>query len=195
MRKAKPQALIRAVFSAGQHHLGHSVGAENASDPNASAASDKDTAPPLRQLEDHRGFGNTHMGRRGDFEPPANHRAAHGADDGQPSELNLIQDPMPASRVINSLFRGPGPVLFQIQPGAVMSARSGQHHGFHRARRIKEERAQLFNKRIRHGVAFFGPVHRYGCDAVCDIDLNQGHGGHRCARRAAPSSRITVPFR
>ena len=122
MREAKPQALVRAVFSAGQHHLGHPVGPENAPDPNAAAAPDKDTAPPLRQLEDHRGFGNTHMGRRGDFKPPADHRAAHGADDGQPSKLHLIQDPMPLSRVVNTLFRGPFLVLFQIESGAVMPA-------------------------------------------------------------------------
>ena len=175
MRKAQTQAVLGPVVAARQHHLTHPVGTDNAAHAHCRPAADKDTAPPLGQLEPHRRLCNAHMRRGGNFQTAANHRPRHRGDNRQTAVFDQVCHAVPVARMVNRFFGAAVFMFGQVQTRAEMATLTVQDDRAHAFGRMGKELVQRRHQRIVHGIALVRAVKDYGCDVVFDLDA-----GHVC---------------
>ncbi len=81
---------------AGKHHFAHATGTDEVGHSHRGATADEDAVAPLGQLVNGVGFGDTHMGGRGQLQAATDHRALHGGDHRDAAVLQAVEDAVPA---------------------------------------------------------------------------------------------------
>ena len=81
LREPDRLALLGGERAPGQHHVHHARGADQRRQPHRTAAADEDAAAGFGQRVKGGTLGHPHMGRGGEFEPAADHRAMQHGDD------------------------------------------------------------------------------------------------------------------
>src|SRR5581483_3886171 len=99
------EAVLRAVASAGQHHLAHAIHPDQPRDADRPAAAEEDAALALRERKERRAIGETDVARCGQLEPTADDGALQDRDDRDRAELNRIEGTVPRARALECLHR------------------------------------------------------------------------------------------
>ena len=97
-------------------------------DPDRAAAAEENAALALRQAVIGRTLGDADMGRGGELEAAADHRAMQHGDDRRAAELDRLERPVPHARMHDALERVEVLGDFgEIEAGGKMLAFAGQH--------------------------------------------------------------------
>ena len=93
------QPFVGVVDAAGQHHVGHPRGADQARDARRAAAADEDAALALGQAVEGALLGDADVAARGQLEAAADHRAMQHRDHRHAAELDLLERRVPGARM------------------------------------------------------------------------------------------------
>src|SRR5260370_75640 len=157
MREADRLTFLRVIDAAGEHHVHHARGADEARQAHRAAAADEDAAAAFRQRVIGGCLGYADVARGGDFEPAADDRAVQHRDYGCLAELDALERTVPAARMGDALRDVARGELGQIEARAEMLALGGEHDGLDRVRQCGEERLDAEYGRVVDRVALFRP--------------------------------------
>jgi hypothetical protein len=181
VRQAQGLAFVGIQDAAGQHHLSHAAGADDARHSHRGATADIDAVAAFRQLVDGVGFGDPHVSRGRQFEATADHRAMQHGHHRDAGLVDLAEDAVPALRMHHHAGGLAVLVFGKVKAGAEMVAGTVQdyHAGFGRARlpgpfqRVKEA--------VADGIALRRAAQRDGIDEAVEAVSYEfvGHCGFR----------------
>ena len=97
------EPFLGVVDAAGEHHVGHARGADQARNARRSAAADEEAALPFGQAVERARLGDADVARRRELEAAADDRAVQHRDHRHAAELDLLERRMPGARMDDAL--------------------------------------------------------------------------------------------
>jgi hypothetical protein len=174
LRQADAFAFLRLVDAAGQHHVRHARGADQARDAHGAAAAHEDAARALGQRVEGGRVGHADVAGRRELQPAAHHRAVQGGDDGDRPVLHLLQRRVPHARVVHA---GAGIALLQlgqVEAGAKVLAFTVEHDRAHRIGQALERVPDAKDERIAQRVALGRAREAQDRDGAAQFELEIG---------------------
>ena len=172
LRHADALAVLRIVDAAGEHHVRHARGADQARDAHRTATAHENAARTFGQRVERARVRDADVAGRGEFEPAADHGAVQCRDDRHGAVLQLFQRGVPHAgmqqpRAGVALFQ-----LGQVEAGAEVFAIAVEHGGAYALRQRFEGSAHSLHQRIAQRVALGGPVQAHDGDVAIDLELD-----------------------
>ena len=164
---------LRVVDAAGQHHVGHARGADQARDARRAAAADEEAALAFGQAVERARLGDADVAGRGELEAAADDRAVQHRDDRHAAELDLLERGVPRARMDDAFGDAALGDLGEVEAGAEVIAFAAQDDRARRLGQVDEGRVQLRDERIADGVALLRPVQAHVQHRARRLDVQQ----------------------
>src|SRR6185369_4636045 len=108
--------------AAGEHHVGHSCGADQARNARRAAAADEEAALPFGKAVERARLGDANVTRRRKLEAAADDSAVQHRDDRHLAELDALERGVPRARVDDALGDAALADLGEVEAGAEVIA-------------------------------------------------------------------------
>ena len=184
LRDADREPFLRVVDAAGEHHVGHARGADQARDARRAAAADEEAPLAFGQAVERARLGDAHVARGRELEAAADDRAVQHRDHRHLAELDLLERGVPRARMDDAFGDAALGDLGEVEAGAEVIALAAHDDRARRLRQVDEGGVQLRDQRVADGVALGRPVEPHVQHGAARFDAQQVERAAGGARRA-----------